>query len=103
MSSPASTGRSTTPTAYDIRIINLSLGHPVAEPAATDPLCRAVARAVQAGLVVIVSAGNHGVTSTGIPILGGITSPGNSPWAITVGALDTAGTVDRADDRVARL
>ena len=38
---------------------------------------------------------------TGTPILGGITSPGNSPWAITVGALDTAGTVDRGDDRVA--
>ena len=86
---------------HDIRIINLSLGHPVAEPAATDPLCRAVARAVQAGLVVVVSAGNYGLTSTGTPILGGITSPGNSPWAITVGALDTAGTVDRADDRVA--
>ena len=49
-----------------------------------------------------MSAGNHGGTATGTPILGGITSPGNSPWAITVGALDTAGTVDRADDRVAR-
>ena len=31
---------------YGIRIINLSLGHPVTEPSATDPLCRAVARAV---------------------------------------------------------
>jgi serine protease AprX len=87
---------------HGVRIINLSLGHPIVEPAATDPLCRAVARAVQAGLVVIVSAGNNGVTSTGTPVLGGISSPGNSPWAITVGALDTAGTVDRGDDRVAR-
>ena len=86
---------------HGVRIINLSLGHPIAEPSATDPLCRAVARAVQAGLVVVVSAGNHGRTATGTPILGGITSPGNSPWAITVGALDTAGTVDRGDDRVA--
>ena len=86
---------------YGIRIINLSLGHPVTEPSATDPLCRAVARAVQAGLVVVVSAGNHGQTATGTPILGGITSPGNSPFAITVGALDAMGTVDRADDRVA--
>jgi serine protease AprX len=84
-----------------VRIINLSLGHPVAEPAATDPLCRAVARAVRAGLVVVVSAGNYGRTATGAPILGGVTSPGNSPWAVTVGALDTAGTVDRGDDRVA--
>jgi hypothetical protein len=45
---------------YGVRIINLSLGHPIAEPAATDPLCRAVARAVQSGLVVVVSAGNNG-------------------------------------------
>jgi serine protease AprX len=86
---------------HGVRIINLSLGHPVAEPSATDPLCRAVARAVQAGLVVVVSAGNYGQTATGAPVLGGITSPGNSPFAITVGALDMAGTVDRRDDRVA--
>ena len=29
-------------------------------------------------------------TATGAPVLGGITSPGNSPFAITVGALDIA-------------
>jgi serine protease AprX len=34
-------------------------------------------------------------------VLGGITSPGNSPYAITVGAVDTFGTVDRSDDKVA--
>jgi serine protease AprX len=86
---------------YNIRVLNLSLGHPVAEPAATDPLCRAVERAVDAGIVVVVSAGNYGLTPTGAPILGGITSPGNSPSAITVGALDTKGTLDRGDDVVA--
>ena len=86
---------------YGIRVINLSLGHAVSEPAAIDPLCQAVARAVQAGVVVIASAGNYGVTSTGAPVLGGITSPGNSPFAITVGAIDTAGTVTRSDDTVA--
>ena len=86
---------------YNLRIINLSLGHPVAEPAATDPLCRAVARAVNAGFVVVVSAGNNGRTATGAPVMGGITSPGNSPFAITVGAIDMAGTIDRGDDRVA--
>jgi serine protease AprX len=88
-------------TKYGIRVINLSLGHPVAEPAATDPLCIAVERAVKAGIVVVASAGNYGVTSTGAPILGGITSPGNTPAAITVGALDTKGTADRSDDIVA--
>jgi serine protease AprX len=86
---------------YRVRVINLSLGHPVAEPAATDPLCRAVERAVKAGLTVVVSAGNFGQTATGAPILGGITSPGNSPYAITVGSVDTRGTADRRDDRVA--
>ena len=88
-------------TKYGIRVINLSLGHPVAEPAATDPLCIAVERAVKAGIVVVTSAGNYGLTSTGAPVLGGITSPGNSPAAITVGAIDTKGTADRFDDVVA--
>lgn len=88
-------------TKYGIRVINLSLGHAVSEPAAFDPLCQAVARAVQAGVVVVASAGNYGVTSQGAPVLGGITSPGNSPYAITVGAIDTAGTVTRSDDTVA--
>jgi serine protease AprX len=88
-------------TRYGIRVINLSLGHAVAEPSATDPLCRAVQRAVEAGVVVVASAGNYGLTTTGLPVLGGITSPGNSPYALTVGAIDTAGTVDRSDDRVA--
>ena len=52
-SSPASTGRSPTARRYNIRVINLSLGHPVTEPSATDPLCQAVARAVAAGIVVV--------------------------------------------------
>ena len=85
---------------YKIRIINLSLGHSVMEPAATDPLCEAVARAVRAGLVVVASAGNRGKAADGSPILGGITSPGNSPYAITVGALNTWNTVARSDDSV---
>jgi serine protease AprX len=86
---------------YNIRVINLSLGHAVTEPCATDPLCQAVGRAVDAGISVSVSAGNYGLTSTGAPVLGGITSPGNSPVAITVGALDTKGTLSTSDDVVA--
>ncbi len=88
-------------TKYKIRIINLSLGHIVTEPAAFDPLCQAVADASNAGIVVVVSAGNQGKsTRTGAPILGGITSPGNSPYAITVGAINTWGTVGRSDDTI---
>lgn len=86
---------------YNIRVINLSLGHPVAEPAVTDPLCHAVARAFEAGITVVVSAGNYGRAANGAFVLGGITSPGNSPFAITVGSLDARGTIDPTDDRVA--
>jgi serine protease AprX len=86
---------------YNIRVLNLSLGHPVTEPSVTDPLCQAVTRAVAVGITVSVSAGNYGLTSTGAPVLGGITSPGNTPAALTVGALDTNGTIDSSDDTVA--
>jgi serine protease AprX len=85
---------------YNIRVINLSLGHPVTEPAATDPLCEAIADAVQAGIVVVASAGNSGKSADGRMVLGSIASPGNSPYAITVGALNTWGTTDRRDDSV---
>ena len=83
---------------YNIRIINLSLGHPVTEPSATDPLDQAVFRATSAGIIVVASAGNAGKTANGATILGGITSPGNSPYAITVGAMNTKSTVARSDD-----
>jgi serine protease AprX len=86
---------------YNIRVINLSLGHPVTEPSTTDPLCQAVVRAVTAGITVIVSGGNYGTTSAGAPVLGGITSPGNTPAALTVGAIDTHGTISASDDTVA--
>ena len=86
---------------YNVRVVNLSLGHPVAEPCLTDPLCIAVERAATAGLVVVASAGNSGKNAAGQQVLGSITTPGNSPSAITVGALNTWGTVARDDDTVA--
>jgi subtilisin family serine protease len=85
---------------YNIRVINMSLGHPVTEPSALDPLCLAVKRAYDAGLMVVVSAGNRGKDESGAMILGGVTSPGNSPHAITVGALNTWNTVSRSDDTI---
>ena len=87
---------------YGIRVLNMSLGHPAFEPAADDPLVQAVERAVQAGIVVVCSAGNLGKHPvTGQPIIGAINSPGNSPSVITVGALNTKGTPQRSDDEVA--
>ena len=44
-----------------IEIINLSLGHPIYEPAETDPLVQAVEAAARAGIHVVASAGNHGL------------------------------------------
>lgn len=86
---------------YKIRAINLSLGHPVTEPSTTDPLCQAVMKATMNNIVVFVSAGNAGKAEDGSPILGGISSPGNSPYAITVGAMNTKGTTVRIDDVMA--
>ncbi|MGE3490255.1 MAG: S8 family peptidase [Vicinamibacterales bacterium] len=89
-------------TALGIDVINLSLGHPVLEPPADDPLVQAVERASAAGIVVVTSAGNFGKNSNGGGTgYGGIASPGNAPSAVTVGALRTLDTADRRDDRVA--
>jgi serine protease AprX len=84
-----------------IDIINLSLGHPIYEPAASDPLVQAVERAVRAGLIVVTAAGNYGKNpETGLPGYAGISSPGNAPSAITVGALRTQDTASRRDDTI---
>ena len=88
-------------TTLGIKVINLSLGHPIMESAKTDPFVRAVDRAVAAGIVVVASAGNHGINSkTGFVGYGGITVPGNALSAITVGAVDIKDTVTRGDDTV---
>ena len=85
-----------------INVINLSLGHPIHEPAATDPLVQAVEAAVRAGIVVVTSGGNYGVSpATGLPGYAGILSPGNAPSAITVGSVKSFETKTRTDDRVA--
>src|SRR4029078_12324162 len=42
-----------------------------------------------------------GVPAGAARVRGGITPPGNSPAALTVGAIDTKGTLDTSDDEVA--
>ncbi len=87
---------------YNVRVINLSLGRPVFEPAAYDPLCQAVEQAWRAGIVVVVAAGNEGRdNSVGENGYGTINSPGNDPYVITVGAMKTEGTATRTDDLIA--
>src|SRR5215472_4312506 len=66
---------------YNIRVINLSLGRGVYESYTLDPLCQAVESAWQAGIVVVVAAGNMG--QYGWPTLDGystIGAPGNDPY-----------------------
>ena len=87
--------------AYNIRIINLSLGHPVLESYLDDPLCQAAQRAVDAGILVVAAAGNFGKTQDGRPVVGGIVSPGNTPAVLTVGAVNAKATARRSDDVMA--
>jgi serine protease AprX len=87
--------------AYNIRVINLSVAAGVYESYNTDPLTLAARRAVDAGIVVVTAAGNHGRNANGKSQLGGITSPGNAPWVLTVGASSHNGTPNRRDDSVA--
>ncbi len=87
---------------YNIRVINLSLGHPVYESFKLDPLCQAVEAAWKAGIVVVTAAGNAGRDNAyGRNGYGTIISPGNDPYVITVGAMNTHGTISTADDTVA--
>ena len=78
---------------YNIRVLNLSIGGNVAAPVEYDPIASAVAFAWKHGITVVCSAGNEGEFGPG-----GITSPGNSPYVITVGASDTCQTASTADD-----
>jgi serine protease AprX len=88
--------------AYNIRVVNVSLGHPVFEPAATDPLVQAAEALVARGIVVVASAGNLGIDPRdNQPGHGGVTSPANGPRIIAVGAVDSKGTLARTDDGVA--
>jgi subtilisin family serine protease len=80
---------------YNIRIMNLSLSAPVRSHYWDDPLNQAVMRAWEAGIVVVVAAGNNGPGPMSIGV------PGNVPYVITVGALTDAYTPgDWSDDYI---
>ena len=85
---------------YNIRVINLSLGRGVFESYKLDPLCQAVENAWQNGIVVVVAAGNFGryQPTDGYAT---VTSPGNDPYALTVGSMKPMDTATRTDDLIA--
>ncbi len=77
--------------AYGIRVANFSLTGSVESSFLSDPLAHAVRRLWLSGVVVVAAAGNSGP--------GGVRyAPANDPFVITVGAVDTAGTVSGDDD-----
>jgi serine protease AprX len=87
--------------AYNIRVVNLSVGAAVTQSYWIDPLTLAAKRLTERGIVVVAAAGNLGKNADGEPQYGGILAPGNAPWVLTVGASSTNGTVRQNDDVVA--
>lgn len=82
---------------YSIKIISLSLGAPAKQSSKNDPLCQAVKKAWNAGIIVCAAAGNTGPASKTI------NTPGIEPSIITVGALDDKNTITISDDTVANF
>jgi len=72
-----------------MQVLNLSLGGP-AYPPEQDPEQEAIRRAVEAGVIVVVAAGNEG------PDAATVTSPGTSPHALTVGSVEHSRTFSPA-------
>ncbi len=86
---------------YNIKVVNLSIGHDVLESIFTDPLVQAVERLSRKGIAVVTAAGNKGykVDKKGnavldaddnpIRVFGGVGVPCNAPSSICVGSLNT--------------
>ncbi len=88
-------------TTYNIRVLNLSLGRPVFESYTLDPLCQAAEAAWQAGIVVVVAAGNYGRdNSLGTHGYATIAAPGNDPYVITVGATSLHNSYSQASQTI---
>ncbi len=83
--------------ALDVDVLNLSLSSGSPLPYQIDPLAQALDQLWAQGVVVVVPTGNDG------PSQGSVSSPGSDPVLLTVGALDTRRTPDRADDSVPRF
>ena len=80
----------------NIRVVNLSLNSTVADSYQVDPLDAAVETLWNAGIVVVVSAGNNGTSNAGV-----VYAPANDPFVLTVGAVNDQGTASTSDDTLA--
>jgi serine protease AprX len=79
---------------YNIGVVNMSLTGNGEASIETDPVDQAVEKLWLNGIVVVAAAGNQGQPSSPVPL----SSPGNDPFVITVGAVDTNGTASPSDD-----
>jgi serine protease AprX len=80
--------------AYNIKVLNMSLGFQPITSTVINPVDMAVEAAWSSGIAVVTSAGNAG------PFNGTILSPGDDPLVITVGALDDMATASINDDEM---
>jgi serine protease AprX len=87
--------------AYNIKVVNMSVGAAIRESYWTDPLTLAVKAITDQGITVVTAAGNMGKNAQGQLQYGAITAPANAPWVLTVGASSTNGTLTRNDDTMA--
>ncbi len=67
-----------------MNVLNLSLGSMSHVPASEDPVAKSLSNAIASGVVVVVAAGNSGPESNTV------NSPGDTPDAISVGAVSNA-------------
>jgi serine protease AprX len=75
------------------RVLELSYGTDAVQSVSVDPLAHAVQSAWRAGIVVVTAGGNAGGNTR-------LLDPATDPYVISVGSLDTQGTVAESDDRV---
>ena len=76
----------------NVRVLNLSFSVPPRQAYEVDPLSHAVEVAWRNGIVVVTSAGNDGTAA------GTLGNPAYNPRILAVGAVESNGTRDTADD-----
>ena len=80
---------------HNIRVLNFSMSSTARSPYWADPVNQALMQAWQAGIVVVVAAGNGGPSALTMGV------PGNNPYVVTVGSFTDAYTPhDWSDDYI---
>ena len=83
---------------YNIRVANFSMASSSTSSFRYDPLDAAVEKLWFNNVVVVAAVGNYGSNGQAMQVAH---APGNDPFVISVGALDTHGTYGASDDTAA--